>query len=134
MDIWSFYFSGSLRLRGNDSRSYMKKIAFITPPDANYGFSLTGIPQYAVKTSALEETLKKTMEDPENGLLIIDERLVAAGRDAEGLPEERLRELEHGWHGILLVLPSPEKPPAEVEDYAARLIRRAIGYHVRLKI
>ena len=36
--------------------------------------------------------------------------------------------------GILLVLPSPEKLPAEVEDYAARLIRRAIGYHVRLNV
>jgi len=36
--------------------------------------------------------------------------------------------------GILLVLPSPVKPPAEVEDYAARLIRRAIGYHVRIKM
>jgi V/A-type H+-transporting ATPase subunit F len=51
-----------------------------------------------------------------------------------GVTEERLHELEHGWHGILLILPSPVKPPAEVEDYAARLIRRAIGYHVRLKL
>jgi V/A-type H+-transporting ATPase subunit F len=42
--------------------------------------------------------------------------------------------MEHGWAGILLVLPSPEKLPAEVEDYAARMIRRAIGYHVRLNV
>jgi V/A-type H+-transporting ATPase subunit F len=72
--------------------------------------------------------LKKTMAEPETGLIIIDERLVT------GMPEERLRELEQGWNGILLVLPSPVKPPAEVEDYAARLIRRAIGYHVRLNV
>ena len=45
-----------------------------------------------------------------------------------------LRELEQAWNGVLLVLPSPEKPPAEVEDYAARLIRKAIGYHVRLNV
>ncbi len=106
----------------------MKKIAFITPPDARYGFSLSGVPQFAVETDAAEEMLKKAMAEPDNGLIIIDERLIA------GMPEERLRELEQGWHGILLVLPSPEKPPAEVEDYAARLIRRAIGYHVRLKV
>ncbi len=112
----------------------MKKVAFITPPDANYGFSLTGIPQYAVEAPALEDTLRKVMEDSDNGLIVIDERLVAAGRETAGVPEERLRELEHGWHGILLILPSPVKPPAEVEDYAARLIRRAIGYHVRLKL
>jgi len=112
----------------------MKKIAFITPPDANYGFSLAGVPQYAVEMPEFERTLKKAMDEPENGLVIIDERMVSAGRDALGVSEERMRELEQAWHGILLVLPSPVKPPAEAEDYAARLIRRAIGYHVRLKL
>jgi vacuolar-type H+-ATPase subunit F/Vma7 len=106
----------------------MKTISFITPPDASYGFSLSGVPQHAVKEGEAEETLKKTMTETDSGLILIDERLL------RGMPEERLRELEQGWHGILLVLPSPEKPPPEVEDYAARLIRRAIGYHVRLKI
>jgi vacuolar-type H+-ATPase subunit F/Vma7 len=33
-----------------------------------------------------------------------------------------------------VVLPSPKRPEAEVEDYAARLLRKAIGYHVRLRI
>jgi vacuolar-type H+-ATPase subunit F/Vma7 len=106
----------------------MKTIAFITPPDASYGFSLTGVSQYVVKTGDTETTLKNIMTEADTGLAIIDERLL------QGMPEERLREIEQGWQGILLVLPSPEKPPAEVEDYAARLIRRAIGYHVRLKI
>ncbi|OGW39791.1 MAG: ATPase [Nitrospirae bacterium GWD2_57_9] len=112
----------------------MRKIAFITPPDVEYGFSLTGITQVVSEAIGTEDALKKIMEDMENGLVIIDERLVNAGRDSTGLSEERLRELEHRWQGILLVLPSPDKPPAEAEDYAARLIRRAIGYHVRLKL
>ncbi len=112
----------------------MKKVSFITPPDACYGFSLTGIPQQVVEPQAAEETLKKTMEDPDTGLVVVDERLLVNGHDTKGVQEERLRELEHGWHGILLVMPSPVKPPPEVEDYAARLIRRAIGYHVRLKL
>ncbi len=106
----------------------MKKIVFITPPDAGYGFKLGGIPQYAVEGTEAEETLRQTMAEPDNGLVIVDERLL------KGISEERLRELEQGWRGILLVLPSPVKPPPEVEDYAARLIRRAIGYHVRLKL
>ncbi len=106
----------------------MKKIAFITPPDAGYGFNLTGVPQYVTDAGELEATLKKAMADQNAGLVIVDERLIGA------MPEERLRELDHGWGGVFLILPSPEKPPEEVEDYAARLIRRAIGYHVRLKL
>lgn len=112
----------------------MKKIAFITPRDVEYGFKLTGISQFLADASEAADVLKKAMEDTENGLAIIDERLITASRDGGGLSEERLRELEHQWQGILLVLPSPEKPPPEIEDYAARLIRRAIGYHVRLKL
>jgi V/A-type H+-transporting ATPase subunit F len=106
----------------------MKHIAFITPPDAAYGLGLCGVPQHSVETGDADATLARTMAEPATGLVVIDERLLAA------LPEDRLRELEQTWNGILLVMPSPEKPPAEVEDYAARLIRKAIGYHVRLNV
>ncbi len=106
----------------------MKEIAFITPPDAAYGFKLSGVTHLVTQNEEAKDVLRKTMNESEYGLLIIDERLIA------GITEERLRELEQAWNGILLVLPSPQKPPAEVEDYAARLIRRAIGYHVRLKV
>ncbi len=106
----------------------MKKVIFLTPPDVKYGFSLSGVSQHVVETDEAEETLKKLMAEAENGLVIIEERLIS------GMAEDRLRELENIWHGILLVFPSPVKPLSEVEDYAARLIRRAIGYHVRLKI
>jgi vacuolar-type H+-ATPase subunit F/Vma7 len=107
----------------------MKKIVFMTPHDVEYGFSLSGVPQTVVETADAEAALKQTMAEPDVGLAIIDERLL------KDLLDEDVRELERTWQGgILLVLPSPEKPPAEVEDYAARLIRRAIGYHVRLKL
>jgi V/A-type H+-transporting ATPase subunit F len=106
----------------------MKKITFITPADATYGFSLSGVSQLSAEASDAEGILNKLVAEPDMGLVIIDERLLGK------MTEERLRELEQEWKGILLVLPSPIKPPPEVEDYAARLIRRAIGYHVRLKI
>lgn len=107
----------------------MKRIAFITPPDSEYGFSLTGISQHIAEMKDTKEMLEKIIADPDTGLVIIDERL------AMGLAAEQLREIERGWHdGVLLVLPSPEKPPEEIEDYATRLVRRAIGYHVRLKV
>lgn len=105
----------------------MKKIVFITPRDAEYGFALAGIGQYAVEPGGAEEKLREASDDPDTGLVIIDERLLS------GISAERVRELEHGWHGIFLVLPSPEKAAPGAEDYAARLIRNAIGYHVRIK-
>jgi vacuolar-type H+-ATPase subunit F/Vma7 len=106
----------------------MKKVAFITPSDALYGFSLTGISQIVGEAGDTEDLITKTKAGQDVGLIIIDERML------NGMTEERLREMEQAWRGILLVLPSPIKPPPEVEDYAARMIRRAIGYHVRLKI
>jgi vacuolar-type H+-ATPase subunit F/Vma7 len=106
----------------------LKKIAFITPDDAQFGFGLAGMPQYIAAQEKAEERLRELMAESDTGLIIIDERII------KGIDEEKMREMEDRWHGILLVLPSPVKPAAEVEDYAVRLIRRAIGYHVRLKM
>ncbi len=106
----------------------MKKIVFLTTCDARFGFSLAGIAQHTVDPAEAEDKLVDIMAEPDNGLVIIDERLV------RGAVEERMREREEAWDGILLVLPSPEKLAPEMEDYAARLIRRAIGYHVRLNV
>jgi len=106
----------------------MKKIAFITPEDSEFGFGLAGMPQYVARQEDAEEVLKKIVSETDTGLVIIDERMTS------GMDDKRMREIEDRWRGILLVLPSPVKPAAEVEDYAARLIRKAIGYHVRLKL
>jgi V/A-type H+-transporting ATPase subunit F len=106
----------------------MKKIAFITPKDTEFGFLLAGVDQFVTVKEDFISVLKSILPDPDTVLVIIDERLVRDGN------EEKMREMEHAWHGILIVLPSPERPVEEIEDYASRLIRRAIGYHVRLKI
>ena len=106
----------------------MKKIAFITPGDAEFGFRLTGTDQHVADEGSLMTILMRTLADPDTGLIIIDERLLQSEN------EEKVKDMERSWHGILLVLPSPERAGAEIEDYASRLIRRAIGYHVRLNI
>jgi vacuolar-type H+-ATPase subunit F/Vma7 len=106
----------------------VKKVIFITEPVARLGFALAGIDQYIAEPQELEDTLGKVMSDPENGLIVIDERLTA------GVDEERMREIEGSWHGVIVVLPSPLAGPGEIEDYAARLIRRAVGYHVRIRL
>lgn len=104
----------------------MKKIVFLTPRDATYGFSLAGVLQQVVDAGSVEETISARMADPDIGIIIVDERL------REGINEERLREQERRWSGVLLMLPAPEEKGKEVEDYLLMLIRRAIGYHVRI--
>lgn len=106
----------------------MKKMLFITTPDADPGFRLAGIDQRIAETHELEDRLVKAVNDPGNALIVIDERLLA------GIDDVRLREIERTWAGIMIILPSPVAAPGELEDYAAKLIRRAIGYHVRLRL
>jgi vacuolar-type H+-ATPase subunit F/Vma7 len=106
----------------------MKSIAFVTVQDAEFGFNLAGTDQYVSDEKNLIALLKNIMLKPDTGLIIIDERLINSHT------EEKIREAERIWNGVLIVLPSPERPKAEIEDYASRLIRRAIGYHVRLHI
>ena len=104
----------------------MKHIVFITPRDARHGFSLSGVTQFIVTPDEAEASIQKAMADPDCGVVIVDERLLA------GIGEEHFREMERRWFGLLIVLPAPEKIGAEGEDYAERLIRRIIGYQVRL--
>ena len=106
----------------------MKHIVFITPRDARHGFSLTGVTQFIVTPDEAEDGIRKAMADQDCGVVIIDERLLP------GIGEERFREMERKWFGLLIVLPAPEKIGEEGEEYAERLIRRVIGYHVRLSL
>ncbi|MBI5558142.1 MAG: ATPase [Deltaproteobacteria bacterium] len=105
----------------------MKKIVFITANDAEYGFGLAGVTQLTATAEQAEDLLNTVLAEADTGLVVMDERLI------KHIADEKLKELEARWHGILLVLPSPEKAPPEEENYALRLIRRAIGYHVRLQ-
>lgn len=106
----------------------MKRIVFITPVDAEYGFKLAGVGHYVTGREDIEKTIIVATDQHDTGIIIIDERLL------KGIAEEKVKEIEKQWKGILLILPSPERPEVEIDDYASRLIRRAIGYHVRLKL
>ncbi|HYA17646.1 MAG TPA: V-type ATP synthase subunit F [Bryobacteraceae bacterium] len=104
----------------------MKKIVTITPPDAAYGFALAGVRQLVRTPQELDATLPALMADPATGVIIIDERLVS------GPAQRRIEDIERRWPGLVVVLPAPGKPQRPEEDYVLRLIRRTIGYQVRL--
>ena len=104
----------------------MKRVVFITPPDARDGFRLGGTVQLVAMPGEAEALVRSSLDDPENGVVAVDERLLPE------IGDERFRELERRWFGILVVLPAPGAA-GETADYALRLIRRAIGYQVRLQ-
>lgn len=106
----------------------MKRIVFITLGDARPGFSLAGFRQCTSTIAGVEIALHEVLADPETRVAVVDERLLA------GLTQERFKEMGARWSGVLVVLPAPEQKGLETgEDYALRIIRNAIGYHVRLQ-
>lgn len=105
----------------------MKRIVFVTPEDARYGFDLTGVRQLVVDGEEVLAILLELLGDPAVGVVVLDERL---GRD---LPAARLADIERRWPGLLIMLPAPGKEEGE-EDYLMRLVRQAIGYQVRLNL
>lgn len=106
----------------------MSEVVFMTAEDARFGFSLAGTMQLTVPPDRAEELLRQTIADSDVGVVVIDERLVKA------IDEKYFNELEVGWRGLLVTLPAPELLIAGEEDYLQRLIRRALGYHVRLQL
>ena len=104
----------------------MKQIVVVTPADARRGFALGGVTQLTTVPEELPAMLRQLTREPETGALIVDERLLTERARQE------IAALERHWPGLVIVLPSPGKAVAAEEDYVLRLIRRAIGYQVRL--
>ena len=105
----------------------MKRIVFITPQETPYGFAIAGFEQVMTTLDSAEGRVLQAVEDKDVGVIIIDERLLAQ------IEEEKLRQIHEQWSGILLVLPTPAGVVPVEEDYLQRLIRRALGYHVRIR-
>ena len=105
-----------------------KRIIFFTEKDARYGFGLAGFEQHVCDSDGLESLLEQFVQKPEYGLVVIDERLVTESID------NRLREMEKDLDLVFVIMPPPMKTETRREDYAVRLLRKAIGYHMQLNI
>lgn len=103
----------------------MASVTFITPDDARHGFGLAGFSQRVCRPEDAQRVIDEQTGTHREDILAIDERLLG------GLEEGVLKRLEQTWPGIVVIIPAPEAI-ATAEDYALELIRRAIGYHVRL--
>jgi len=105
----------------------MNRIVVITPPEAAGGFALAGIRQLAVAEAEAWSTLQSLCADPAIGVVAADARLLAT------IDPLRLQELTEHWHGVLVTLPAPAGAVRSDLDDLQRLVRRALGYHVRFE-
>ena len=106
----------------------MKKVLVLAPPPPVGGFAIAGVMAREAAAIQLPELMAAAIADSSVGVLAIDERLI------DPLAHARIRELERHWRGAVVVVPSPGRPAKPEDDYARRLIRRAIGYQVKVQL
>ena len=106
----------------------MKKVLVLAPAHPVSGFAIAGVMAREAAPIQVADQIDAAIADASVGVLAIDERLIDPATDA------RIRELERHWRGALVVVPSPGRPGRPADDYARRLIRRAIGYQVRVQL
>ena len=103
----------------------MNKVVVLTPLKEVDAFRLAGVTQFVCRSEEAVAALQEVLELEDLAMVIVDERLMSEELD------ELLHHLDSRWKGVITVLPAPADEEAE-EDFVARLIKRAIGYHVRL--
>lgn len=104
----------------------MKGVLVLTLADARFGFALAGVRQREVAPDEAWEVLREAMVDAQIGVIAADERLLAT------LDPRRLDELTGRWSGVMVTLPAPAGSTRPGVDEFQRLVRRALGYHVKL--
>lgn len=106
----------------------MKKVMVVAPASSASGFAIAGVIAREAGGSQLPQLLDQAGGDAAIGVLAIDERLIDAAA------QERMREMERKWRGAIVIVPAPGGAARPEDDYARRLIRRAIGYQVRVQL
>ncbi len=106
---------------------YWFKVA--TRPADALGFRLAGAAVEEIGEGEEPERLRALVADPTLGVLAVDEALL------ERVPEALLQKV--GREGVPVLLPfALPRGWAEArrgEEYVAALVRRAIGYHVKIQ-
>ena len=104
------------------------QVAVVCDASVALGFQLAGLRPRVVGSRAAADTLLSQMtEEPAWGVILVQEDMMPdaprnSRRGGAGLP-------------VLVPFPAPslERPPGEAEAYVAELLRRAVGYRVRLR-
>ncbi len=108
----------------------MGQIVALVDEDTGLGFKLAGIE--VRKSNSLEElenAVQTVSSDREIKIVIVDEALFRQ------LPERLEKQLSESTAPIFVPIPSMRlwRGAIKPEEYVARLIRRAIGYQIKIR-
>jgi vacuolar-type H+-ATPase subunit F/Vma7 len=108
----------------------MGNIVALVDEETALGFRLAGVG--ARPTETPEELLRSAemlLVDPRVRLVLLDESLFRQ------LPDRTRRKLEDSRSPVFIPIPVFRLPKGAVkpEEYVARLMRRAIGYHIKIR-
>lgn len=108
----------------------MARLIVITDPDTALGFRLAGVD--VIEAGTQEEAAKQLcrfLNEKESGIVIYNQEYQTA------LPEKTRSALEESVRPVFYAIPVVHaEPVGELrEEYLARLLRRAIGYQLKIK-
>lgn len=108
----------------------MSKLLVITYPDTSLGFRLAGVETKEIKEDEdITAILNDIIKAEDYGLLVIEEKFL------EKADEGVLKKIRKTGIPVIVPIDTPKslQTEAEMESYVSRLIRRAIGYQVKIK-
>jgi len=115
--------------RPADARRDQYRLTVVTRPGAGLGFRLAGVPVEEVAEASAAERIAALLEEPDLGVLAVEDDLL------RHVPEAVLERPGRDGVPILLpfTLPKQWEEGSGGEAYVAALIRRAIGYHIKIQ-
>ena len=108
----------------------MAHLVVVTDPDAALGFRLAGIQALAVQEAQeAPGLLRELLEQREARVVMVDEGYLPL------LPERLRRRIEESLKPVFVPIPQIQawRGGERREDYLAPLLRRVIGYQIRIQ-
>lgn len=108
----------------------MSKIIVVTYSDMAVGYRFAGVEVIEVaREDNFTEVINKVMEREDLGVVVIEDTIL------NSLSEPLIKKIGKTAMPVIVPISTPAKWKSEkvIESYIARLIRRAIGYQIKIK-
>lgn len=106
-----------------------RRLLVVAGPGSSAGFALAGVPVIeAADASEAATRMERLLNDPDAGVVVVDDSLYRE------LPEELRRSLQSSAQPVVIPIPGPDwTSESSAHEYIVEILRRAIGYRVRLQ-